>query len=154
MADAQQAQQQQISVLGQYIRDFSFENPNAPQIFQAQNEQPQIDLGVNVQTSSMGEGQHEVVLMIKVEAKTADSVTFISELAYAGLFALPEMSDEQQKGFLLVDAPQLLFPFARNIIADAIRAGGFPQILINPIDFVALYHQQQAQMNAPTAGTA
>ncbi len=144
----------QVAVLGQYIRDFSFESPNAPDIFKSSPEQPTIDLGVNVQTKNLEENNYEVVLMMKLEAKANDKVAFIAELAYGGLFTLPDAAEEQIKGFLFIEAPKLLFPFARNIIADAVRDGGFPQVLINPIDFAALYEQQKTQMEQPTSGTA
>ena len=144
----------QVAVLGQYIRDFSFESPNAPGIFQSINEQPAIDLGVNVQTRPQDDGSHEVVLMMKLEAKSRDQTAFIAELAYGGVFSLSDLPQEALKAFLMIEAPQLLFPFARSVIADAVRDGGFPQILINPIDFAALYQQQQAQMEQPAAGSA
>lgn len=150
----QEDTQVQVSVLGQYIRDFSFESPNAPKIFKDAPQQPAIDLGVNVQTKTLEDNNHEVVLMMKLEAKSEDQVAFIAELAYGGIFALPDMSSEQLKNFLVINAPQLLFPFARNIIADAIRDGGFPQVLINPIDFASLYQQQHAKMEEPAAGNA
>lgn len=144
----------QVAVLGQYTRDFSFESPNAPAIFKTLTEQPNIDLGVNVQTKPLEENNHEVILGVKVQAMAGDKVAFIAELSYAGIFAVEGLEQEQLKAFLMIEAPQLLFPFARNIIADAVRDGGFPQILVNPIDFTSLFHQQQAQMEQPVAGTA
>ncbi|MDD3182597.1 MAG: protein-export chaperone SecB [Alphaproteobacteria bacterium] len=152
-----QAQDQtslQIAVHAQYIRDFSFESPSAPQVFSPSSTQPNIEMGVNVQTRPLEKNNYEVVLMIKLEAKTETSTAFIAELAYAGVFGMPAMPEEQLKMFLLIEAPRLLFPFARNIIANAVRDGGFPQVLVNPIDFGALYQAQQVQMNAPAQGTA
>ena len=144
----------QIAVHAQYIRDFSFESPNTPQIFSQMQKQPAIDMGVNVQTRALDANNHEVMLMIKLEAKTETTTAFIAELAYGGVFGLPALTEEQVRAFLLIEAPRLLFPFARNIVAEAIRDGGFPQVLINPIDFGALYQQQQGKMNEPAQGTA
>lgn len=144
----------QVAVHAQYIRDLSFESPSAPQIFAQAQTQPVIDMGVNVQTRPLEQNNYEVVLMIKLEAKTETATAFIAELAYAGVFGLPAMPDEQLKAFLLVEAPRLLFPFARNILANAVRDGGFPQVLLNPIDFAAVYQAQQSQMQAPAQGVA
>ncbi|MDD2324977.1 MAG: protein-export chaperone SecB [Alphaproteobacteria bacterium] len=151
---ANQQDSAQVAVHAQYVRDLSFESPNAPQIFAPTQTQPQIDMGVNVQTRKLESGAYEVMLMLKLEAKMEKTTAFIVELAYGGIFGMPAMSEEHLKIFLLVEAPRLLFPFARNIAANAIRDGGFPQVLINPIDFAALYQQQQGQMNQPAAGTA
>ncbi len=144
----------QIAVHAQYIRDFSFEVPNAPQIFAPTQSQPALDMGVNVQTRNLGQGNFESLLMLKMEAKIDGKVAFIAELAYGGVFGLPEMPEEHIKMFLLVEAPRLLFPFARSILANAVREGGFPPVLINPIDFAALYQQQQMQAAQQEAGNA
>jgi len=144
------AQQQpfQIAVNVQYIKDFSFESPNAPQIFLPSSAQPILDMGVNVQTRGLGDNAYEVVLMIKLEATTENKPTFIAELAYGGVFSIPPMPEEHLKYFLLVEAPKLLFPFARSILANAIRDGGFPQVLITPIDFAAMFQQTQMEQSA------
>jgi len=144
----------QIAVHAQYIRDFSFESPNAPAIFNPSQAGPQLDMGVNVQTRKLDQDTYEAVLMIKLEAKLEDKTAFIAELAYAGIFGLAGLPEAHLKPFLFIEAPRLLFPFARNIIANAVRDGGFPQVLINPIDFVSLYQQQQPQMDAPVEGNA
>lgn len=150
----QQQAPMQIAVHAQYIRDFSFEAPNVPQIFAPTQSQPALEMGVNVQTRGLGDNNYESVLMLKLEAKIDGKVAFIAELAYGGVFGLPAMPEEHIKVFLLVEAPRLLFPFARNIIANAVREGGFPPVLINPIDFGALYQQQQGQMDQAPQGTA
>lgn len=144
----------QIAINVQYIKDFSFENPNAPQIFAPSQLPPALNLGVNVQTRKLADNTHEVLLMLKLEAKHEDKVAFISELAYGGVFTIPAVSDEQLRIILLVEAPRLLFPFARAVIGNAIRDAGFPQLFINPIDFGALYMAQAAQLAGPVAGTA
>lgn len=137
----------QIGVHAQYIRDFSFESPHAPHVFSMMQSEPVLNMGVNVQTRGLEGQAHEVLLLLKLEATLGDKSAFIVELAYGGVFSVPNMPEAHLKGFLLIEAPRLLFPFARNIIANAVREGGFPQVLINPIDFAALYQQQQAPAN-------
>lgn len=144
----------QVAIHAQYIRDFSFESPNAPQVFSSVQTQPTVDMGINVQTRKLDVNTYEVLLMLKLEAKLADKTAFIAELAYGGVFGMPALPEETLKQFLLIEAPRLLFPFARAIMADAVRDGGFPPVLINPIDFAALYAQQQPAMDAPPQGNA
>lgn len=138
----------QFGVNAQFIKDFSFENPNAPEIFIA-NGEPTLNLGVNIQSRGLGENAYEVMLMLRLEAQSPNAqgqnrTAFIAELAYGGVFIITGMEQEQLKLALLIEAPRYLFPFARNIMANAIRDGGFPQVLLNPIDFAALY---QANLN-------
>ena len=143
-SDAPQTVNISIGIGAQYIKDFSFESPNAPQIFNEMQTQPQMALDVNVLTRSLGTGMYEAVLKIKLESKLADKAAFIAELAYAGIFNLPgELPEEQTKLFLLVEAPRLLFPFARAIISNAVREGGFPNVTLQPIDFMSLYAAQR-----------
>jgi len=145
----------QVAVHAQYIRDFSFESPAAPQIFShAQSSAPVVEMGVNVQTRALDEHTYEVMLLLKLDAKIESTTAFIVELAYGGVFGLPALPEEHKKVFLLVEAPRLLFPFARSIVAHAVREGGFPQVLINPIDFGALYQQQQVKMDGAPVGSA
>lgn len=139
----------QVAVNVQYIKDFSFESPNAPQIFLPSAAAPTLNMGVNVQTRGLVENTYEVLLMIKMDAQTEGKTTFIAELAYGGVFSIPTLPEEHLKYFLLVEAPKLLFPFARNILANAVRDGGFPQVLISPIDFAAMYQANTAQMENP-----
>lgn len=143
-----------IGVGAQYVKDFSFESPNVPQIFNDLNTQPQMALDVNVLSRGFGNGTFESVLKIKLESKVNDRTAFISEIAYAGLFSLPELPEEQIKMFLLVEAPRLLFPFARAIIANAVREGGFPSIAMQPIDFMALYEAQKNNIGTMTPSGA
>lgn len=133
------------NILAQYVKDLSFENPNSPGVYQA-NETPKIDVQFNIGSDSAGEGVHEVVLKMDVSAKLEQGTAFQVELSYAGLFALTNVPDEQREAFLLVEAPRVLFPFARRVLADAIRDGNFPPLLLEPIDFAALYMQQKAQV--------
>lgn len=132
---------QPININLQYIKDFSFENPNAPSIFAPTQAAPTLDMGVNVQTHGVGDRTYEVVLNLKVEAKIEGRVAFISELSYAGILTVPPMPEEALKFVLMAEAPRHLFPFARSIISGAVREAGFPQLLINPIDFIAMYNQ-------------
>lgn len=145
-AGADQNQQAQVGILAQYIKDLSFENPNAPASFQAlQNAKPQIDVNVNVGARQAGENVYEVELKISASSTVEETATFVVELVYAGLFGLRNVPQEALQGFMLVNAPTLLFPFARRIIADATRDGGYPPLMLEPIDFAALYRQQLAQ---------
>ena len=138
----------------QYVKDFSFENPNAPQIFAPTAKPPVLNLGVNVQTHPLGENAFEVVLMLRLEAKLEDRVAFIAELAYGSVVTVPAMPEEQLKVVLLVEAPRYLFPFARAIVSEAVRDAGFPPIMLNPVDFVALYQSQAGKLAGAVAGTA
>jgi preprotein translocase subunit SecB len=146
----------QVGMIAQYVKDLSFENPNAPVVYQWQG-QPQIDVQFNIGAQTVGDDVHEVALKVDVTAMSADKTAFKVELVYAGLFGIRNVSEEQAQGFLLAEAPRLLFPFARRVLADAIRDGNFPPLLLEPIDFGALYMQQNAQsalVNAEPAGEA
>ena len=143
----------QAGMISQYVKDLSFENPNAPAVYQWQG-QPRIDVQFNIGAQQAGDDVHEVILKIDVRAEAADKVAFQVELAYAGLFALRNVPEDQIQPFLLAEAPRLLFPFARRVLADAVRDGGFPPLLLEPIDFGALYMSQlEAQAGADLATT-
>jgi len=141
----------QVGVLAQYVKDLSFENPSAPAVFQWQG-QPQMDVQVNIGAAAVGNDVHEVQLKIDVTANTEQGTAFRAELLYAGLFALRNVPAEQIQPFLLAEGPRLLFPFARQIIADTVTGGGFPPLLLDPIDFGALYMQRAAQAQAEATG--
>jgi len=144
--NADQTMNIQIGMGAQYIKDFSFECPNSPHIFSEIKTQPQIKIDVNVLSRGFGNGTFESVLKMKLESLVGDKTAFIAELAYAGIFSLPEIPEEQIKLFLLVEAPRLLYPFARAIISNAMREGGFPNIAMQPIDFLALYNAQRGNV--------
>lgn len=129
-----------LRVLGQYVKDLSFENPGHPPV----QTQPNIDLGIDVGAAphADGNGLFEVSLKLSAKASSGDTVLFISELDYAGLFQLQNVPENQVEAMLLIECPRLLFPFARRIIAEITREGGFPPLLIDPVDFVALYQSQ------------
>jgi preprotein translocase subunit SecB len=134
----------QVTILVQYVKDLSFENPNAPMALQASG-QPKIEVNVAVNAKRAGDGVFEAELKITAKATTeAGDTAFVVELVYAGLFGLANVPDEALEPFLIIEAPRILFPFARRIIADATRDGGFPPLMLDPIDFASLYMAQQA----------
>ena len=141
----------QVGVIAQYVKDMSFENPNAPAVYQWQG-QPQMDVQFNIGSQLVGPDVHEVVLKVDITAKANEGTAFQMELLYGGLFALKNISQEQLQPFLLAEAPRLLFPFARKIIADATVEGGFPPLRLEPIDFAGLYMQSAAQQQAEATG--
>jgi preprotein translocase subunit SecB len=160
-----QQRQPPLVVNVQYVKDLSFEVPGAPQIFSQLRAQPQVNINLDVQARRVQEGQHvyEVALMIRAEAHEAASTqgngqnqassatVFVAELSYAGLFTLSGLPDNAIEPVLLVECPRVLFPFARNILADVTRDGGFPPVLLQPIDFVALWQARRAQQGQPIA---
>lgn len=139
--------QPQVALIAQYVKDLSFENPNAPAVYQWQD-QPQIDVQFNIGSQTVGEDVYEVALKIEVKATAEDKTAFQVELLYGGLFGIRNVPEDQIQPFLLAEAPRLLFPFARRVLADAIRDGNFPPLLLEPIDFGALYLAQQQQQEA------
>lgn len=141
----------QVGVIAQYVKDLSFENPNAPAVYQWQG-QPKTDVQFNIGANNVGQDLHEVTLKIDIVATAEQGTAFQLELLYAGLFVLANVPDEQLQPFLLAEAPRLLFPFARKIIADATVEGGFPPLRLDPIDFGGLYMQGAAQRQAELTG--
>ncbi len=141
----------QVGVLAQYVKDYSFENPNAPAVYQWQG-QPQMDVQFNIGSQLVGEDLHEVALKVDITARSDEGTAFKLELLYAGLFALKNIPAEQLQAFLLAEAPRILFPFARRIISDATIDAGFPPLLLDPIDFGSLYMQRAAQAQAEATG--
>ena len=141
-----------VRVVAQYVKDLSFENPNAPQTFQTMgNEKPKIDVSVNVNGKKVADDHLEVELKLSATASHGDSKAFVVELVFAGLFMYRNIPDEMLQPFILVQAPILLFPFARRIVADATRDGGYPPLLLDPIDFAALYQQKAQQTSTDDA---
>lgn len=140
-----------LNVLVQYVKDFSFENPNAPNSLAPQQTQPQISINVNVGAQPLSASEFEVELKLEARATQGETVIFNVELLYAGLFRIQNVPEEHLHPFVLIECPRLLFPFARQILADATRNGGFPPLMLDPIDFVALYQQNIAQATADGA---
>lgn len=143
--------QVQVGMISQYVKDLSFENPNAPAVYQFPVA-PQIDVQFNIAANKVAEDVHEVAMKIEVSAKSEGRTAFQIELIFAGLFALRNVPAEQLQPFLLAEAPRLMFPFARRIVADCVRDGGFPPLTLDPIDFAALYMQRAAQQQAQVTG--
>ena len=140
-----------VGLISQYVKDLSFENPNAPAIYQNETP-PGIDVQFNIGAAQVGEDVHEVTLKIDVRAETDGQVAFIVDLSYAGLFGLRNVPAEHVQPFLLGEAPRLLFPFARRVLADTVRDGGFPPLLLEPIDFGQLYLAQSEGQQQPNVG--
>jgi preprotein translocase subunit SecB len=141
----------QLSVVAQYIKDFSFENPNAPQSLQVTS-QPQIGIQINVDAKPLSETDVEVTLKLDGKAELAGNLMFRFELAFAGVFRIQNVPPESMNPIVLIECPRLLFPFAREIIATTVRNGGFPPLLLDPVDFVALFRQKLSE--APPAGAS
>ena len=146
----------QLNVLAQYVKDLSFENPNAPRSLQQQQQQPKINIQINVNAKPLAEHDFEVELKIEGRAEVANTVLFSFDLLYAGIFKIQNVPQENVHAIVMIECPRLLFPFAREIIANAVRNGGFPPLMIDPVDFVSLYRQrveQQPPAAAPPATT-
>jgi preprotein translocase subunit SecB len=149
--------QPSLSVLAQYIKDFSFENPNSPTSLRPRDKSPEININVNVSANALTQNDFEVVLQIDARAADAGAsdtkgIVFNAELSYAGIFRIQNVPQEALQPALLIECPRLLFPFARQIISDASRNGGFPPLMIDPIDFSRLFQQrmaEQARAKAP-----
>ena len=137
----------QLSVLAQYVKDFSFENPNAPQSLMP-GQQPQIGIQINVDARPLADSDVEVSLRLEGKAEHQGNIMFAFELTFAGVFRVQNVPQESLNGIVLIECPRLLFPFAREIIANAVRNGGFPPLLLDPFDFVALYRQRMEQSQA------
>ena len=131
--------QHQISVHAQYVKDLSFESPAAPDCFVKTLGQPDVQIGVNVTAKRINETLFEVELTLTATAKVEEKILFVAELSYAGLMSATNISDDNVQALMMIEGPRLLFPFARAIMSDTTRDGGFLPLNINPIDFVALY---------------
>lgn len=141
----------QISILGQYVKDFSFENPNAPQSLQP-SQQPSINIQINVDVNPLAESDFEVSLRIEGRAEVPGTTIFGFDLLYAGVFRIMNVPQESLHALLMIECPRLIFPFAREIVASAVHHGGFPPLLIDPVDFTSLYMQKTGQANPASAG--
>ena len=146
----------QLNIFTQYVKDLSFENPHAPRSLAPSGTQPAINIQVNVAANPMQDGNVEVLLKIEGKAETPGMVLFSFELTYAGLFRIQNVPQDSLRPVMLIECPRLLFPFAREIIAGAVTNGGFPPLLLDPIDFVGLYRQSatQTQTASPPVGQA
>ncbi len=143
------AQAPRVQVVGQYIKDLSFENPGAPANLTFR---PQIELSVDLQARQVEREHFEVELKLRISAKNEEKPAFLLELVYAGLFQLQNIPDEVRQQVLLIEAPHIMFPFARRIVADVVRDGGMPPLMIEPIDFAALYRAKAMEMQQMRTG--
>ncbi|NQU62628.1 MAG: protein-export chaperone SecB [Rhodospirillales bacterium] len=147
-AGGDQAAQQPLVINAQYTKDLSFEAPEAPGIFAVmQEKQPNINVNINVSANPLQEKMFEVVIEFQAECKVDEKIAFILELEYAGIFTA-NVPDEHLQPILLIECPRLLFPFARNILADVSRDGGFPPLMLGPVDFASMF---QAKLNELSA---
>jgi preprotein translocase subunit SecB len=135
----------QLNVLAQYIKDLSFENPNSPGSLAPQEKQPQINIQINVSATGVGEHDYEVALSIEGKAENDGTLLFGFELVYAGVFRIQNVAQENLHPLVMIECPRLLFPFAREIISTSTRNGGFPPLMLDPVDFVGLYRQNMAR---------
>lgn len=138
-------QQPSMRILGQYLKDLSFENPHAPQAMALQS-QPEINIAVNVNAKPMNQpSDFEVELHLDAKARHDGKVIFAAEMLYAGVFRLENIPQEALHPIVLIECPRMLFPFARQILADATRSGGFPPLMLDPIDFASMYQRRMAE---------
>ena len=149
--------QPHIGITHQYVKDISFENPNAPESLLSSKELPRIEVNVDVNAKAANDSRFEVSLRITAGAKQDDTTIFVVEVIYAGLFVLQNIPPDQVQAVCLIECPRLLFPYARRIVSDLTRDGGFPPLLLDPIDFAELFRhhmaqQQQAEGADKTAG--
>ncbi|WP_428032174.1 protein-export chaperone SecB [Ancylobacter sp.] len=145
MAETENAQMPTLQVLTQYTKDLSFENPGAPESLVVKG-QPQIGIQINVNAKPLRDGtEYEVELKVEAKAELNGKTLFALELVYAGIFRAQNVAQETIHPFVLIECPRMLFPFARQIVADTVRNGGFPPLMIDPVDFVTLYRQRMAQ---------
>lgn len=140
-----------MNILAQYVKDLSFENPHAPNSLRPREKAPEINININVNPKPLSETDFEVELKLDATAKDGEELLFNAELVYAGVFRITDMPQEMLQMAVLIECPRMLFPFARQIMADATRNGSFPPLMIDPVDFAALYSQRvaQAQAEAP-----
>ena len=141
-----------LSVLTQYLKYLSFENPNSPNSLLPKEKQPEINININVNANPMSETDFEVILQLDAKAGQGADMMFNVSLAYAGIFRLTNLPKEATHAAVLIECPRMLFPFARQIISDATRNGGFPPLMIDPVDFARLYQARMAR--AAEAGQA
>ncbi|QDZ01849.1 protein-export chaperone SecB [Nitratireductor mangrovi] len=140
--------QPSLNVLAQYVKDLSFESPGAPNSLRGREQAPNININVNVNANSLTDNEYDVNLMLSAKASHGESVLFNVELAYGGVFRVAGFPKEHVLPVLFIECPRLLFPFARQIIADATRNGGFPPLMLDPIDFAQIFQKKVAEEQA------
>ena len=150
----EQAAEKRLTIGKIYLKDFSFESPQAPDVFKMDEWKPQTDLNLRSNHTTLQNDHHEVVLTITVEAKDEEKTLFLVELQQAGIFEIGGYSEEEQKAIIGSFCPNILFPYARESIASLIQKGGFPEFVLQPINFDALFMQAQQQQAAQQAEAA
>ncbi len=140
--------QVQVRIVGQHIKDLSFENPNVRKLLEGPGEKPTLRVDINVNATKITDRVFESAILFKAQATSQAGVIYDLELTYAGLFEIAAMPEQALEPFLLINCPTLLFPFLRRLVADLTREGGFPPLLLDPIDFAALFMQRQQQARA------
>lgn len=150
---SEQANQQQFSIQKIYLKDVSFESPNSPAVFTGEWK-PEVNVQLNTEIKGLDNNMHEVTLSVTVTAKQQDKTAFLVEVKQAGLFQLAGFEQEQLGGMLGAYCPETLFPYAREAISDLVSKGGFPQLLLSPVNFNALYMQHQQQQAQAATDTA
>jgi len=143
--------QPSMRILAQYLKDLSFENPGAPQTLAPQAAAPEISIGVNVNARNLAPTDFEVELQLEAKAQAQGKTIFAAEMKYAGLFRLENFPANMLHPAVLIECPRMLFPFARQILAEATRQGGFPPLMLDPIDFHGMYQKRMAQQSQATA---
>lgn len=143
-APDQNGGQPSLRVLAQYLKDHSFENPRAPGSFRDPGGAPGIEVNVDVNARGLGANQYEVELAVSARARRAQDVIFVVETTYAGVFEIANIPEAQLEPVLLIECPRLLFPFARQIVAETTSAGNFPPVMLDPIDFMGIYQRNLA----------
>lgn len=156
MAEQQQVQQPGIQIISQYIKDFSFENPNAPESLVSGWPQPETAVNISLQQRPIQDNMYEAVLNLHVTAKKKgeDKTCFIADLSYGALVVLQSIPAEQHQAVMMVEIPKQLFPFAREIVADATAKGGYPPLYLAPISFEALYINEMKRQQTEKSGAA
>jgi preprotein translocase subunit SecB len=140
--DSDEQTQRQVVINAQYIKDLSFENPGAPVSLVGNKETPKIDVSVDVQIGKLADTTFEVALTVSANAAANDKKMFLVELTYAGVFSVAVPAEELEP-VLMIYCPNMLFPYARRIVSDTVRDGGFPPLMLDPIDFAALYQNHK-----------
>lgn len=143
MADEQTPLPPQVRINTQYVKDLSFENPNAPRVIAQPPQDTRLQINVDLDVIRLDETVFEVVLKLDIQAKSGETSVFVIDLAYAGVFTLQNIPAEQVEPVCLIECPRLIFPFARRVVADLTRDGGFMPLLLDPIDFMRLYQQHR-----------
>ena len=140
-----------LSVRAQYIKDLSFENPNAPSSLRSEQSQPAINVNVDVDARTLGNSNYEVGLRITANASRGETTLFVVELQYSGVFLIQNFPPDRLESTCMIECPRIMFPFARRVIAETTRDGGFAPLLLDPINFAALYRQRRAEQEGAQA---